>query len=292
MGDDIQEVDELSLDDALEKARNAHVVVDIIDNDDPPIKDDDVVLDPPVVDSDDDTLAFKPKYSSHEEAEKGVKEAERVMHETRIENKRLTERVEELEAMDREGKDTDISDPEPPDLVQETVLDTIKTINTLDVTDPNYDKNVAESWSNSIKKAVETAVSDVDKKLDDRFKQDASAREEDQNITRTRTLVSKKVKDAGLNGDKNSLDMKLFWMCSEEAVGSTLGEQIDNTINLVNRVKADVSKPFLESQQLTDEQRAENEVLGLSGNLPDVDDEKEHKPLSFDDALRKSERRI
>lgn len=240
------------------------------------------------------------KYKSHEEAEKGYQEAERLITERAEEAKQERERAEELQRQLNEvllKKEKESIQPKDDILTknQKRMQKLLKDINKVDPEDEQYDDKVALLWAEY---GVEQQAY-----LDQRLQENLSAfeqkriKEEEERIrkqqehSQTVTTATNMAKESGLNMDENSADYKLFWTMAGRAKGAGIKEQTEWTINEVKAIKKELASPLLKAQSKAERAQKDNAVLERGGDKPS-DKKASEAPMSLSEAFAQSIRRI
>jgi len=238
-----------------------------------------------------DDLPVKKKYASHEEAEKGAKEAERRMHEAIEEAKRMRLEVEEIRKSITAASETKQITKEEKRELDGYFKDMLAKIKDLDPEDPDYDAKLAGEWAGSIKNSVSTILSEENAKIAEQKRIEA------QKATEAKQVESKVVNMAtkaglDLSSDK-SADFKLFWSIAPEAVGETIDDRISWVIKNVNDVKASIVGKTIKSQEKSKEAQVKNKVLERGVSRTNTQKKEENTgPLTVMDAFERVERRI
>ena len=311
--DDADEVEPLSVGEALEAARSKSVFAghpasddddDKTEGDDDTSGSDDTKQDDDSKQDDDndqqdtdespieaESPKKKFKYASQDEAEKGAKEAERRMHEAIDEVRKMRSEVEEIRKQVTEAaKQGDVTPQEKKELdgLFKSMLSNIKD---LDPNDENYDETLAKVWAENIKTAISSVLTEETAKQAETRRQKEAEEANYAMIAKKATSMAKK---AGLDMDtEDSADQELFWNLSANAVGDTLEDRIEWTISKVNNMKASIAGKTIESQKKSKDAQAKNKVLerGVSNvNVGRKSDDV--KPMSIMEALAKVERRV
>lgn len=310
--DDADEVEPLSVGEALEAARSKSVFAGhpASDDDDEKTEGDDDTSGSDDTKQDDDSKQdddndqqdtdkptdaeppkVKFKYASQDEAEKGAKEAERRMHEAIDEARKMRSEVEEIrKQVTQAAKQGDVTPQEKKELdgLFKSMLSKIKE---LDPDDENYDAMLANVWAGGIQPVIETVLMKETAKQAEARKQKEAEEANYAMIAKKATSMAKK---AGLDMDtEDSADQELFWNLSANAVGDTLEDRIEWTISKVNNMKASIAGKTIESQKKSKDAQTRNKVLerGVSNvNVGRKSDDV--KPMSIMEALAKVERRV
>jgi len=239
------------------------------------------------------------KYSSHEEAEKGYKEAERKMHEALAEADTYKNQIGELqEKVKSSAKAEGMTKAEVKEL--NTVFESMLTeINSLDSDSETYTKDLAKIWA----KGVGSALDEYDKARDEKEQKIRQGREAEDNkkisIEDARAKVIKSANEAatkaGLDmavvNDEPSVDYELFWNLSAQAQGKTVEDRINWTVNEVKRIKSAITGKRDVSTEKAKANQIKNKVLE-KGIGAITDKKKDTEPISLTDALRRTERRL
>ena len=231
------------------------------------------------------------KYASHEEAEKGAKEAERRMHEAIEEAKRIRAEVEEIRKQvsvaTSKGEVTKEEKKELDALFKE-MLGRIKQV---DPDDEQYDDVLAKEWAKAVQTVTTMSITEAMQKQAEEAKRIEVERSQAAYVESKAIELAKK---AGLDMETNgSVDADLFWSLSRNSVGETLEDRINWTIKKVNDVKSSIAGRTIQSQEKTKKAQAKNKVLERgAANVNTGRKTDEVKPLSISEALEKVQRRI
>lgn len=234
---------------------------------------------------------IKKKYASHEEAEKGAKEAERRMHEAIEEAKRMRQEVEEIrKKLEEQTKTGELTQKEGKE-IDSLFKEMLKTIKDLDADDPDYDETLANVWAKTISSVTEATAKKI-------IAQEESKRIEAEKRNEYVRFVEKKAteaaKQAGLDMEtEQSPDYELFWTISQQAVGETLEERIDWTVNKVKSLKSSIAGKTVEAQKKTKQAQAKNKVLERGLTKPTSNDsDEDDSPIGIMEALARVKRRV
>lgn len=233
----------------------------------------------------------KRKYSSHDEAEKGAKEAERRMHEAIEEARRMRSEVEEIRKQIQTASQSETITKQEKKELDIYFKEMLSKIKDLDPDDPEYDAQLAKEWAGSIKKSVGDLLSEESQKREAARKQEEETRRANEEVGKQIIATATK---AGLDmSSEKSPDYNLFWAMSQNAVGETVEDRINWTIDQVNTLKTSIVGKTIESKEKAKQAQTKNKVLerGVSHTTVTKSDE-EVRPLTIMEALAKSERRL
>jgi hypothetical protein len=247
------------------------------------------------------------KYKTHEEAEKGYREAERLATERAEEAGRERERSERLQ---RQLSDLNASlskltpakeEKEPSstlsDFTQTQLADVFDRIGRLDPEDPEYTKKWAAVYSEFYSELNARQQAEIDKRFE---KYDADRREEQraldaeelvqESVVETATDVAEK---AGLDMSEDSDDFFMFWTFCDRAPEGSIEEQAQWTCDRISEIKKGIKEPILKSKRKARETQERNEVLDRGGEGPHKKEEgPPARPMTLSEAFGKTERRI
>lgn len=250
---------------------------------------------------------FEFKYKSHEEAEKGYREATGKMHEATTEAKKARERAETLQNQINELtiqvsklRETPVKEEEPSSQTPGRIAALLKDIERLEVpTEDNeqakaeYQNKVAEIWA----KALDEGISDgVVRELERREKVAEQERQKKERADSTSKgvvqLATTRATEAKLDMKKDSDDSKLFWAMADLAPEGDIESQVDWTIKEVQRIKGAIGSRYTEAADKAKHAQEENEVLDRHGGGRPADKPEHQTPLSLASAFKANERRI
>lgn len=255
------------------------------------------------------------KYKTLEEAEKGAKEAERLMHRKAQEAKEKEERLAQAEAL-IESLKTELTtaqkarNEEEAKASDETILQTLeegmKQMAKFDPSDDDYYKKVAEVWFKIMKATSETAAKKVTSEVVER--KTAEQREAEKTENAHRRIWNAAVDaatEAGLDmrydlGKKDeegnpiqALDYKLFWAIAKTVPkGLSIEEEVQWTIKEVKKIRGEIGTVEVEKSKKAREKQEQNAPLERQGSGPKPPSKQEPvAPLSVDEALKRAQRR-
>jgi hypothetical protein len=245
---------------------------------------------------------FEFKYKSHEEAERGAKEAERLMHEKSEEAKKARDRADDLQRQINEltlqmnklreepGKD---KETKPSSRTPEIVAGLLKEIEKLDTEAEDYQGKVAEIWGKALDQGIserlEQALTDYEKRKERERKEQETKDSKSAGVVK---LAGEKATESGLNMKHGSDDSKLFWAMADLAPEGDIDSQIIWTIKEVQRIKGAIGSKFTEAADKAKQTQEDNEVLGRQGPGPEKTKPEDQAPLSLSKAMQMNERRI
>jgi hypothetical protein len=238
-----------------------------------------------------DERPVKKKYASHEEAEKGAKEAERRMHEAIEEARKIRTEVDEIkEQISTASKSETITKQEKKEL-DVYFKDMLSKIKQLDPEDPGYDEQLAKEWAGSIKSSVGVLLSEENERRSAERAQEDAVRKANEEVGKK---IVEMATDAGLDmSSEKSPDYDLFWAMSQSSVGKTVDERINWTITKVNTIKSGIVGKTKESIDKSKKAQMKNKVLERGVSPSSVAKEVEtSEPLTVMDAFEKVRRRI
>lgn len=251
---------------------------------------------------------FKPKYKSHEEAERAYDEAERKMHEATTQaardregQERLTREAEELrrQLAEKEAAKPPAKTPEELEAEEEAriaqALDEIDQIETNDRQE--YLKLAAKAWRKAgfggMGQPTAPDAKTLDEMIDHRL---AERQRQDEENLAIRTQAIEMAGQAGLNMEVGSEDFKLFWDQAKalppEVRAKPLQEQVDWAAEEAKKLRKPDPSPTVEA--LTEEQKelmelgreykakqvqSQNTVLGKGAS--DLKPSQEAQPETF-----------
>lgn len=243
------------------------------------------------------------KYVSQEEAEKGAKEAEKLMGKKSDEAKQERDRADDLQKQLNDAL-VKITTEEPEAVPTST--DRMKTlldqVNKLDPEDEDYHSKVAAIWGSredeiqgNIDAKVEQALDAYDKKVKE--KQDKV----DNELSTQKTIMSNADvagTEAGLDMKKGSDDSELFWAFADKAPEGSIESQIKWTVDKVVGIKTGYAAPgiaekekALEAEKKAKANQEQNSLLERGGTKP-IDKTTPSTPLGLADGFRQIQRRI
>lgn len=266
---------------------------------------------PPVEESDTEVKELEPavaqepksdepvfKYKNHEEAEKGYKEAERLITQRAEETKRERERSEDLQRQLNEAL-LKTGTPEKPEEealpAQATnavrMQNLLEEVNRLDPEGEDYNLKVAEIWGRldddrqtEFETKMQAAIKTYDEQRQEeqrRFSNEQSAQDQ---------VIADAVKTAtseGLDMGEGTPDSELFWAFANTAPEGSLEDQTKWTIDKVKKHK----KPVVIDKEKAKEVQEQNAVLDRAGEkLPER--KEPVVPLTLGAAFGETERRI
>jgi len=247
------------------------------DNDEPVIDAGDLEVKPVIEDGTDLEDLNKPvkkekliagKYKTIPDAESGIKEAERKMHEA---NERAARAEGRLSAQTvRKEPDVD-----PADAIADAAIEEIGKLNP---EDPEYQKKTARVWARAQQKIAGLTVS--------------SARESDNSNRSVEERVVGALKDAKLSSDN---DKKIFYSIATHVPAgiSEIGEQIAWVVERVKEIKAEVAKEVAEEITRKKKEKGDLKVLGRKNSKVDaIEDDEEKTPMTLSEQLKASRRRV
>jgi hypothetical protein len=238
------------------------------------------------------------KYKSHEEAERGYSEAEKLITKSTDEAKRERERSEDLqrqlnEALLKTGTPEKPQEEASPAQITNAVRmqNLLEEVNQLDPEDEDYNQKVAEIWGRldddrqvEFETRMQTAIKTYDEQRQEeqrRVGNEQSAQDQ---------VISDAVKTAtseGLDMGKDSSDSELFWAFANMAPEGSLEDQTKWTIDKVKGHK----KPVVIDKKRAEEVQEQNAVLERAGEKP-LEKKEPVVPLTLGAAFGKTERRI
>ena len=274
------------------------------DSDDGTSADDDGSPDDDKSSDSDGELTFK--YSSHEEAEKGYKEAERLAHERAEEAKRERLRAEELQAKiseleSRTAEDSDSKSKEEPteNVMQARMRKLYSDIARIDPEDPECDNKAADLWAElslEQQRYVDEQLDAFKTKLSEEYDAKMAEKETED------LIVSKAIDDAtkfGLDMKDGSPESKLFWtLCKDAPDGGSIDDQIQWTCKEVKSFISTINEPVIKDKEKAKQTQENNAVLDRGGSRSDVstktdkEDAMASGPMSLGELFQRSERRI
>jgi hypothetical protein len=242
------------------------------------------------------TVTFK--YKSHEEAERGYSEAERLITKSTDEAKQERERAEDLqrqlnEALLKTGTPEEPAEEVSPAQVTNTVRmqNLLEEVNRLDPEDEDYNSKVAGIWGRldddrqvEFETRMQTAI-----KAYDEQRQKEQKRVSDEQSAQDQ-VISDAVKTAtseGLNMGEGTPDSELFWAFANMAPEGSLEAQARWTIGKVKEHK----KPVAIDEERVKEVQEQNAVLGRAEEKP-PEKKEPVRPLTLGAAFGETERRI
>jgi hypothetical protein len=229
---------------------------------------------------------FKPKYKSHQEAERGAREHQKKVTEATEQAKRDREAREATERELNELKQKLETAPEKPaepvktseelEAEQEGRIETaLDEISQLDEFDPEYKKKVARAWRKAgVGGAGQPAIpiEEITQRVREQL-QAESAQVDPQDIREDiRAQAAKMAGKSGLDMEEGSADSKLFWSqvprMPKELDGKPFEEQVQWAVNEAQEIKRQV----LQSREKLDERgrkvQVENAVLERGAERP------------------------
>lgn len=258
---------------------------------------------------------WKPKYKDHKAAEKGAKEAERMMHDATArakavesENQTIKGEIAELRgAIDAlkkapETKKAEEQAAEAPLTKKEAaakVATALKKMGELDVEDAEYHNKVAELWVEAGFGAKETLdKSVVEDLVENRLRQALETQRAAEDAKRAELsavdYANKKATEIGLEMTPGSADHKLFWLISGQAPKDiSFDEQIAYVAKEVRNLRGPSSTEL--KTKAADAQK-KNSVLGRGSSAVDISSKQQAsnsgKPMSITEALKAVEKRL
>jgi len=238
------------------------------------------------------------KYKSHEEAERGYGEAEKLITQSTEEAKRERERSEDLQRQLNEAL-LKTGTPEKPEEealpAQATnavrMQNLLEEVNRLDPEDEDYNLKVAEIWGRldddrqaEFETRMQTAIKTYDEQRQEeqrRVGNEQSA--QDQVITDAAETATSE----GLDMGEGTPDSELFWAFANMAPEGSLEDQTKWTIGKVKEHK----KPVVIDKEKAKEVQEQNAVLERAGEKP-PERKEPVVPLTLGAAFGETERRI
>ena len=238
------------------------------------------------------------KYKSHEEAERGYGEAEKLITQSTEEAKRERERSEDLQRQLNEAL-LKTGTPEKPEEEAHPARTTnavrmqnlLEEVNRLDPEDEDYNLKVAEIWGRldddrqtEFETRMQTAIKTYDEQRQEeqrRVGNEQSA--QDQVITDATEMATSE----GLDMGEGTPDSELFWAFANMAPEGSLEDQTKWTIGKVKEHK----KPVVIDKKKAKEVQEQNAVLDRAGEKP-PERKEPVVPLTLGAAFGETERRI
>jgi hypothetical protein len=246
------------------------------------------------------------KYVSQEEAEKGAKEAEKLIGKKSDEAKQERGRADDLQKQLNDALVKIAKSTEKSEAVVPTSADRMKTlldqVNALDPEDEDYHSKVAKIWGTR-----EDAIqADIGAKVKDALDvYDKKVKEEKSKVDSELSTQKKIVFDADVAGTEAGLDMKkgsgdseLFWAFADKAPEGSIEDQIKWTVDKIKEIKTAIAAPGikekekdLEAEKKAKANQEQNSVLERGGHKP-AEKVVPAVPLGLADAFTQIERRI
>ena len=238
------------------------------------------------------------KYKSHEEAERGYSEAEKLITKSTDEAKRERERSEDLqrqlnEALLKAGTPEKSPEEATPAQATNTVRmqSLLEEVTRLDPEDGDYNLKVAEVWGRL----------DDDRQVESETRMQAAIKtydeqrqEEQRRVSNEQSAQDQVISDAvktatseGLDMGEGTPDSELFWAFANMAPEGSLENQTKWTIGKVKEHK----KPVAIDEGKVKEVQEQNAVLGRAGEKP-LEKKEPVVPLTLGAAFGETERRI
>ena len=241
---------------------------------------------------------FRFKYASHEEAENGVKEAERKMHEALDVARQLKAQVDQMQSQNSQAVKTGKITTEQGKAEELNLAEVIKKINQLDPEADDYESQVAEAWEGGISKVVESRAQRIVSEAFEKREQ-AKSQAQIQEEAKINAVMSaeKAAKEAGFDMTADSPDEKLFWSFVSQALphGNTVEERIAWAVKEARAIKNSYVARSSEISEKVKKNQNNNRVLEKgSSRVADRGGgiESPESPLSVTDAFSKASRRI
>lgn len=246
------------------------------------------------------------KYKSHEEAEKGYKEAEKLVTKRSEETQKERERSEDLQRQLNEANEALLKreSEKPEEKKEPSFLDSstdrmqklLQSISNIDPEDKDYDRKVATLWGElnteqqaEIDRRLTSALEEYDSK-----KKREQEEDDDEKSTQNRIVedAAKIAASEGLDMKEDSDDSYMFWSFAPGAPEGTIESQAKWACEKVKKVKQSIVKPYLKSKGKARKAQEENEVLERGGEKPPAKKKEPDKPVTLSEAFEQSERRI
>jgi hypothetical protein len=242
------------------------------------------------------------KYKTHEDAEKGYREAERLAHQraeeasrANAEAERLRQENEALKLQMGGDKTQDAAKPAASKEVKAKVKDALVAIRGLEQYDDDYDDKVAEIWANAgfggqALPEGKTLEEMVNKAVADRLQAEKAAAAE---TSQKQAAVKQAVAQAtalGLDMQEGSPDHTLFWDVSGRLPREIVDfdDQIAWVVKEVKQIKATILKSSASSRGRSATVVLERHGPGKARSEPPG----AAAPLSLGEAISQTQRRV